>query len=411
MRLQNNENGVSEIIGAMLILLILVIFLGTVQVYEVPKWNKELEMQEFDKVYSDFADLRSNLEDVSFKNIPKTSSMHMGVRYPERFMFRNPGPGASGTITTYPLNISLVYSSNGSNNYMNYTSVGMVYELKGISDFPKLVYENGIIIKDFGYYNYSDDINHLTTNNNIFIPLAMGIEPLSSMQDETLNILPIQQSFTQFFSSLNVTIETRYPQIWAKLSYDSKPSGSNISVDNGTIKLTDIYGFNLKGLYLPRTAQLSRNEMYAGIITFDNSMVSAGMGGSSSCASPGQYISEKNQGCIDLPPSANSSQFIIKDIAMVSGSSNAVLRFTVKDTQNNEWDIATTFGSDTNGNPITAIVDQKKPVGFTCSASLDVPNRLIDLTSCYQNVSIIAPNVLTVIKKDDDILHVNFLIN
>ncbi|MDD5617000.1 MAG: hypothetical protein PHH85_12465, partial [Candidatus Methanoperedens sp.] len=104
-----NENGVSEVVGAMLVLLILVVYLGIIQAYEVPRWNKELEKQEFDQVYSDLLDFRSNIEDVSMKNIPKTSSMHMGVRYPERFMLRNPGHGSYGIISTYPLNITISY--------------------------------------------------------------------------------------------------------------------------------------------------------------------------------------------------------------------------------------------------------------------------------------------------------------
>ncbi|MCZ7362431.1 MAG: hypothetical protein O8C58_03710, partial [Candidatus Methanoperedens sp.] len=65
MKLFDNEKGVSEVVGAMLVLLIMVLFLGTMQAYEVPRWNKELEKQEFDLVYSDFLNFKSNLEDAS----------------------------------------------------------------------------------------------------------------------------------------------------------------------------------------------------------------------------------------------------------------------------------------------------------------------------------------------------------
>src|SRR3972149_4867150 len=182
MKMFKNENGVSEIVGAMMILLILVLYLGVLQGYEVPKWNKELEKQEFDLVYSDFLNFRSGIEDASMKNFPRTISMHTGVRYPERFMLRNPGQEAYGTITTYPLKINISYYSNGTQYYKDYTSLGIVYEMKSISDFPKLVYEHGIVIKEFGTWNYSDDENHIAADNGIYIPFLKGIEPISSTE-------------------------------------------------------------------------------------------------------------------------------------------------------------------------------------------------------------------------------------
>jgi len=189
MKMLNNEKGVSEIVGAMFILLILVLYLGVMQTYELPKWNKELEKQGFDLAYKDFLDLRSDLEDSSIKNMPITSSMHTGIRYPDRFMLRNPGQGAYGLINTYPLRINISYDSNGSVINENYTSLGFVYEMKGISEFPKIIYEHGMVIHDFGVWNNSDDVNRLTTENGIFIPFLSGIDQLYSTDSETFNIL------------------------------------------------------------------------------------------------------------------------------------------------------------------------------------------------------------------------------
>lgn len=269
MKLFNNENAVSEVVGAMFILLIIVLFLGGIQAYEVPKWNKELEKQTFDQVYKDFLELSSDFEDSSFKNLPITASMHTGVRYPERFSLRNPGQGAYGTISTYPVKINISYNSNGTIINENYTSFGMIYEMKGISDFPKLIYEHGIVIKDFGNWNNSDDVNHLVTENGVFIPFLKGIEPIYSTEIETFNILPVTQyNFTEEIFMMNVTLETKYPWIWAMMPPASSPPGSQYTIDNGMIRITDIPGFNLRNLSLPISSSIPDDNIYSGVIRF-----------------------------------------------------------------------------------------------------------------------------------------------
>jgi hypothetical protein len=404
MKLFENEKGVSEIVGAMLILFILVLYLGILQTDEVPRWNKELEKQQFDIVYGDFLNLRSNLEDASIKNIQRTMSMHTGVRYPERFLVRNPGYGAIGTINTYPLKINISYKKDSNIYYLNYTSVGIVYEMKGLSDFPKLVYEHGILIKEFGNWNYSDDINHLTSEDGISIPVVNDFEPISSIEVKTINILPIPQYMTtETFSSMNVSLETRFPQLWANLPNGSRPSGSTLSVENNTIHIDNIYGFDLRRLSFPNTTLSSPNRLYSGLISFvDTSMVE-----NNKCTPPGQIFTERNQGCIDIPTSTSITQFIIKDTILVANSNDAYLLFRVKDYLNNIWDIKILFDSDGNGNPTSATVYQIEPAG-ACGSSL--VGGQIDLTPCYQAVSIGTPNVLNIESIDSDILRTRFLI-
>jgi len=411
MKMFKNENGVSEVVGAMMILLILVLYLGVLQGYEVPKWNKELEKEKFDLVYSDILNFRSGLEETSMKNFPRTISMHTGVRYPERFMLQNPGQGAYGTITTYPLNINISYTSNGTIYYANFSSFGIVYEMKGISDFPKIVYEHGIVIKEYGNVNYSEDINHLTTESGIYLPILKDVETINSLDVKALNIFPIPQySVTDVFSSMDVKLETRYPMVWAKLSNESKPSGSEfiVSIQNKTINIKNLYGFNTKKIYLPGDSSASQNVIYSGIITFADTGTKSVSEGGTSCEPPGQYLYEKNQGCIDLPSSANNTQFIIKDIALISDSNNAELRFRVTDNLQQQWEIGIRFDSDSNGNPINATVNQIKPPGV-CSSGLI--NGQIDLASCYQASNVNSPNALSIIKKDDNILRAKFLIS
>ena len=72
----------------------------------------------------------------------------MGVKYPQRFMLSNPGPGASGILYTYPLRINISYETTKGTKWKNYTSMGIIYEQDGISDSPRFIYENGLMMKE-----------------------------------------------------------------------------------------------------------------------------------------------------------------------------------------------------------------------------------------------------------------------
>ena len=441
-----NTEGVSEVVGAMFVLLILVVYLGIMQGYEVPKWNKELEKQAFDLIYKDFIDLRSDLEDSSVKNMPITSSMHTGARYPERFMLQNPGQGAYGAITTYPLEINISYISNGTVHNENYSSTGFSYEMRGISVFPKLVYEHGMVINDFGNWNNSDDINHLAAENGIFIPFLRDIEPVYSTEVETFNILPITQyNFTEGISTMNVTLETKYPDVWADMPPKSVPPGSQYVVENGKIKITGISGFNIRNLSLPVTSSLTGNNIHSGIIRFTDAdtvinAISVNMINnitntitnnvtntsitnitnnitnnivvfsiSSSCSDLGFYVWDAYQGCLNLPPSSSIQKFVIQDIRFGGSIINRDIVFNVQDVRNNQFKVQMHFDSDSNGNPTSMGYSQIYPTSG-CSPAPQLINGEINLTSCYRNANVISPNVMKINAVEPGVLFAKFLI-
>ncbi len=465
MKLFTNEKAVSEIVGAMLILLIIVVYLGIMQAYEVPKWNKELEKQAFDVVYSDFLNFRMNLEEPSIEMVPRTISFHTGVRYPERFILRNPGQGAYGNLMTYPLKINISYNSNGTEYNVNYTSLGFVYEMNGISDNPKLVFEHGTVFKDFGVWYDSEDLNHLETDNGIFIPLIMGIQPIYSKEVETLNILPVTQyNFTEAISSMNVTLETRYPWIWANMPPSSGLPGSQYIVEGGEIRITNIPGFNLKNLSLPMISSLSQNNIYSGTIRFtepdtiiyaiSNNMtnnitnlitnttitniinnltynitnnltntfttnitnnVTSNITNnisiysiSSNCSTAGFYVWDIAQGCMNLPTSASVQKFVIKDIRFGGSVINKDILFSVQDSRGNQYKAQLHFDSNVNGDPTELTYQPIIPVLGGCNPQLS--SGEIDLTSCYRNSNVGSPNVLKISMFEPGVLFAKFLI-
>ncbi|MDO8725355.1 MAG: hypothetical protein Q7J35_04730 [Candidatus Methanoperedens sp.] len=432
--LLSNKDGISEVVGAILILFIIMVYVGMIQTYEVPKWNKEIERQIFDEAYSDFIAFRSDIEDVSTRNIPKKSSVHMGIRYPERFMLQSPGPGAYGIITSYPLNINLSYSGKGYTKWKNYSSIGIVYEMKGLSEQPKLVYENGLIIKDLGKYSFSiDERQPLTSEDNIFIHVLRGsIDSSSSIEPKIFDIqpVPLTSNNNVRFSSVNLTIETKYPEIWKRLSNKSRPPGSNFTIESncspgiGCIKITNIQGYYLRRLNMPGdlSDQFSQDQMTVGMISIDNAMT----GTRGPTGPDGQDMWEKNQGRLDIPPASSATQFILRDITIDDDEEKTnKITFSVTDTKDHLWTIEIKFKKIVNGKLLIESVKQKSPQGAD-NAGLDVVDgkynaftnsditlsREIDLTPYYRQLSNIGlPNILTIDKIDPEILYVNFLIN
>ena len=410
-----DEKAVSEIVGVMLLLLIGVVYLGVIQAYEVTEWNKELEMQHFDEVYNDFATLRSDLENVAINDIPKSTNINMGVRYPERFMLQNPGPGAYGTVSTYPLNVNISYETDMGIQYNNYTSIGIEYNTNGLLPLPKLVYENGLIIQDYGNRNISvDEVQKLTTGDNIYIPIINGtIGSVSSISMETFTILPMEKDDNdqQPFSSMNANIETRYPGIWQKLSENiDVPEGSQFEIDGNTIKITNIPGYGIKPKHQPLNMPdvYRSNELYSGMITINDYKPSESSGG-------GGLFMSADDTFYNIPPSDNFSRFIIRDIILEEDiGGKRTLEFSVRDSYGNHWKMELKFyyrgGSDckVKGDDLCVDISQKAPVTNNTLTKNINEFRQIDLTSIYEAAGITQPNVLTVNIKNDDILYIVF---
>ena len=93
--LWQEERGVSVVIGAMLMLLVVAAMWGTIQAFLVPDWNKDVEYEHLNVVHDDMLTFKSDVEDVVSSRGPKSTNIRMGVRYPNRMFLANPGSQAS----------------------------------------------------------------------------------------------------------------------------------------------------------------------------------------------------------------------------------------------------------------------------------------------------------------------------
>jgi len=234
--LWKEERGVSVVLGAVLMLLIMVTLYGTVQAYHVPVWNKEVEFEHLNTVYNDMMTFKSDLEDVALSRVPKSSNIQMGVRYPNRMFLANPGPGVAGALTSENVEVSIEYTIDGLGDptiSTSHESNRIIYEVHGTVDSPKLVYEHGVIVRDYGDESATTDEQSLIVGDEIYIPVLIGdLTASSSMETESIEIKPLSQSYSRTrIKSVTITMDTDYPEVWEQLLAGTSTAYTAVEVD------------------------------------------------------------------------------------------------------------------------------------------------------------------------------------
>jgi outer membrane protein assembly factor BamB len=352
-----DERGVSAVIGAILVLMIAAAVFGTVQVYNVPDWNKDVEYEHLDRVYDDMMTLKSDIEDVAISREPKSSNIHMGVRYPDRMFLANPGAGVAGSLTSDNMAISIVYTLDAPGDptiTQNYNSNRITYEVQGTIDSPKLVYENGLIIRDYGGESASDDEPSLIADNEIYIPVLLGsLTSLSSMETESIALKPLSQSpGSSEIKSVVITLDTLYPEVWEQLLAGKSTAATTVEVVDSQIV---IHSTATRQIYLP-AGDVVTDSLYAGLATF-----------STTIASQPASIIGGGTGMNDL--SRNSIQYVpMFDTGLSDTESDVQQAMPVAGTVSNFY--VNLDGSPSSGNSYTFVVRKNgADTAVTCDIS------------------------------------------
>jgi hypothetical protein len=285
--LRTDTEAVSEVIGIVLIIAIAVTMLTLFQATMVPYWNKQVEATEMKVTYDDMMFLPSDIEDVAIHETPKTCTVQLGAQYPDRMIFRNPGPGAAGTLTVEEAPVPIIVTYNNDSEYTEpYNSVRITYVMSGTINSPKLVYEHGVIITDWGTVNLTTDEQKLIENDNIYIPILNGSSSSrSAIGVESIAIKPYEYLDTLGdIDTVNVTLDTDYPEVWWGLLVDYIDQGM-VSVSNQSKK---IY-INTSVPYLKLPNQTASGPLHAGMISCSVEDPDGGGGGGGGGGGDGTY--------------------------------------------------------------------------------------------------------------------------
>ena len=94
-----DDRAVSEVLGFVLVVALVVLTLVLLQAFAVPAWNADVEVAHNADVQGDAVDLRGAIMATAGFGNERSTSIELGTRYPGRYLFVNPPP-ASGTIET-----------------------------------------------------------------------------------------------------------------------------------------------------------------------------------------------------------------------------------------------------------------------------------------------------------------------
>jgi len=268
--LWQEERGVSVVLGALLMLLIMVTLYGTIQAYHVPIWNKDVEFEHLNTVHDDMMTFKSDVENVASSRVPKSSNIRMGIRYPNRIFLANPGPGVAGTLTSESVEVSIEYTIDGLGEptiTTSYNSNRIIYEVQGTIDSPKLVYEHGVIIRDYGDDSATTDEQSLIVGDEIYIPVLTGnLTASSSMETESVEIKPLSQSYSRtIIKSVTVTIDTDYPEVWEQLLAGTSTADTSVQVDLEQSQIV-IESTAVEQISFP-AGEVTTDALYAGLVT------------------------------------------------------------------------------------------------------------------------------------------------
>jgi FlaG/FlaF family flagellin (archaellin) len=273
--LWRDERGVSVVIGAILMLLVVAAIWGTIQAYFVPNWNKDVEYEHLNIVNDDMMTFKSDVEDVALSGEPKSGNIHMGVRYPNRMFLANPGPGVAGTLTSDNVSVNIVYTIDSPGNptvNQTYNSNRIIYEVQGTVDSPRLVYEHGVMIRDYGNASATTDEQALVVGDEIYIPVLTGnLTASSSMETESIALKPLYQSpGSSKIKSVVITLDTLYPEVWTQLLAGKSTTATTVSV-NQTQRNIVITSTATRQIYFPG-GELITDALYAGVIRFSTTI-------------------------------------------------------------------------------------------------------------------------------------------
>lgn len=151
----DDERGVSEVLGAMLLFGIVIVALGGYQAFIVPQQNAEIELKHDAQVNDEFGEIQLSISNAAATGTSRTTSITMGTRYPTRVAGLNP-PTVSGQLATRS---SGTISASGFDDTDLETICGLSPESRAITydaDYHELndpgtfVYENGVTYRDVG---------------------------------------------------------------------------------------------------------------------------------------------------------------------------------------------------------------------------------------------------------------------
>lgn len=237
-----NDEGISPVLGSVLILAIGMTLLATVQLDFVPVWNAQEELDHLEKMNDDFSALKSSIEESAISGTTLSSPLSMGFQYSPKVIVYNPRDTAWATLSIQKdvwaevrYNEMLTNGMDDSTTIKNISTSTITYTLHGAQNLSYFIYEHGLIRRSTS--NYTSSTPTLLSNGTLYLLSVNATTPeiTNSMESRMVNIYPTSQAENSVVGkNVWLRLRTRYPDWWT----DSNNPGS-IQNQGGTIQKID----------------------------------------------------------------------------------------------------------------------------------------------------------------------------
>ena len=238
-----DTRGVSEVVGAVLLLGILILLLTSYQAVVVPNQNAATEFEHNQQVEDEFVDVRNAIIEARSGGRSTFASVKLGAQYQNRIFAINPPPPSGTVQTTQQANLSVTEDGSGDplglnerpleNNFVEYTPRYFEYGSAGTIRF-----ENTVAYHDYGETNVLLTDQTLLRGNTVsLIPVEgtfresgtrrVAIEPMPGVLD------------TVSVEDPEITVPTELSNsTWGQLLADELEAGDSLNVSNGNLILS-----------------------------------------------------------------------------------------------------------------------------------------------------------------------------
>jgi len=241
--LRTDTRGVSEVVGAVLLLGILVLLLSLQQAVIVPNQNAQTEFQHNQQIESEFVDVRNAIIEARSAGRGTLASLQLGTQYQNRLFTVNP-PQPSGTVeTTRQANVSVTGASDADpldlatrpleNNFVEYTPRYYEYRSAGT-----VRYENTVAYHDYGEQNVLLSGQSLLRGNTVSLIPVEGTFRETGTRRVAIEPMPGVLE-TMAVDDPEITVPTELSQAdWKELLGDELDGDENATVSGGMLTLS-----------------------------------------------------------------------------------------------------------------------------------------------------------------------------
>jgi len=218
-----SDRGVSEVIGFVLVLGLLVLALATIQLGAVPIWNEGVELDHNEQVQDEMQDVRSAMLTTATSGGSASESLKLGTDYPNRVVLRNPLSSTGRLETTVERTVTVENATLGGNADLFWDSMGgnVTLETRDIRytpsyneyrNAPTTSYENSVVYNDQGNGTAPISGQSVVDNNRISLVFVNGSLSETGSRRVNVDTSPLSApanslSVTDDASAGNLTLE------------------------------------------------------------------------------------------------------------------------------------------------------------------------------------------------------------